>query len=280
MKLCDLHTHSVFSDGTYTPTQLVEMAEKAALSAIVLSDHNTVDGLPEFLSAAQSRKVDAIPGAEFSVDYNGTELHLLALFIKETHFTPITALMDDFQKRKAQSNYDLIQALRKAGYDISYEEIQASTPNGKFNRAHIGAELTKKGYTGSIKEAFSTLLSPKHGYYKEPKRPTFWEMLAYIQSIGAVPVLAHPFLNLQEAALLEFLPKAAEAGLVAMECYYSSYDEATTEKALELAARFHLLPSGGSDFHGGNKPDIALGIGKGNLQIPYDWAMALKERAE
>ena len=105
-------------------------------------------------------------------------------------------------------------------------------------------------------------------------------MLAYIQSIGAVPVLAHPFLNLQEAVLLEFLPKAAEAGLVAMECYYPSYDEATTEKALELATRFHLLPSGGSDFHGGNKPDIALGIGKGNLQIPYDWAMALKERAE
>ena len=280
MKLCDLHTHSVFSDGTYTPTQLLEEAENIGLSAIVLCDHNTVDGLPAFLAAAQNKAIEAIPGAEFSVDYDGTELHLLALFIQQAHFATISDLMADFQKRKEESNLDLICALNDAGYHICFEDIRASTPNGKFNRAHIAAELTKKGYTSSIKEAFSTLLSPKHGYYKEPKRPTVWEMLSFIKSIGAVPVLAHPFLNLKEDKLLTILPKAKKQGLIGMECYYPLYDEATTEKSLELAERFCLLPSGGSDFHGSNKPDISLGTGKGNLQIPLEWLQKLKEAAE
>ncbi|MBE6983949.1 MAG: PHP domain-containing protein [Ruminococcaceae bacterium] len=280
MKLCDLHTHSVFSDGTYTPTELVEAAENMGLSAIVLSDHNTVDGLPEFISAAQGKNTEAIPGAEFSVDYGGTELHLLALFIKEKHFPTITALMDDFQTRKAQSNYDLICALNNAGYDLCFEKIRNATPSGKFNRAHIAAELTQKGYVSSIKEAFSTLLAPKHGYYKEPKRPTVWEMLELIKSIGAVPILAHPFLNLEGDRLRIFLPQAKENGLIGMECYYPLYNKSTTEKSLELASYFRLKPSGGSDFHGSNKPDIALGVGKGNLQIPYDWAIALKTAAE
>lgn len=280
MKLCDLHTHSVFSDGTYTPTQLLEAAECAGLSAIALCDHNTVDGLPEFLAAAQGKDLQAIAGAEFSVDYEGTELHLLALYVKESHFSTISERMADFHKRKAQSNYDLIYALNKAGYEISFAEIHKATPNGKFNRAHIAAELTQKGYVSSIKEAFSTLLAPEHGYYKEPKRPTVWEMLEFIKSIGAVPVLAHPFLNLKEDRLIKLLPLAAEKGLVGMECYYPLYDKATTEKSLLLSNRFHLLPSGGSDFHGGNKPDISLGIGKGNLQIPYEWSVALKRKAE
>ncbi len=280
MKLCDLHTHSVFSDGTYTPTQLLEAAERAGLSSIALTDHNTVDGLPEFLAAAQDKNMQAIAGAEFSVDYEGTELHLLALYIPETHFAAISERMADFHKRKAQSNYDLICALNKAGYEISFAEIRKATPNGKFNRAHIAAELTKKGYVGSIKEAFSTLLAPAHGYYQEPRRPTVWEMLDFIKSIGAIPVLAHPFLNLKEDRLITLLPLAAEKGLAGMECYYPLYNEATTEKSMLLANRFGLLPSGGSDFHGSNKPDISLGVGKGNLQIPYAWSVALKGKAE
>ena len=280
MKLCDLHTHSVFSDGTYTPTQLVEKAENIGLSAIVLSDHNTVDGLPEFIVAAKDKNIEAIPGVEFSVDYEGTELHLLALYVGENHFPTITELMEDFHKRKAQSNLDLICALNNAGYHISFDDIRASTLNGKFNRAHIAAELTKKGYTQSIKEAFSTLLSKKHGYYKEPQRPAIWEMLEVIKSIGAVPVLAHPFLNLKEDKLLTILPQAKKEGLIGMECYYPLYDEATTKKSLELAKCFGLLPSGGSDFHGDNKPDIFLGVGKGNLQIPLEWLQKLKEAAE
>ncbi|MBE6943681.1 MAG: PHP domain-containing protein [Ruminococcaceae bacterium] len=276
MKLCDLHTHSIFSDGTYTPKELLTSAKEIGLSAIALCDHNTVDGLPDFLSAARDIQIEAIPGAEFSVDYWGKELHLLGLFIPEKLFSHVTQLMEAVMERKMQSNLQLIHALNAAGYEIDYDTIKNATPNHKFNRAHIAAELTKKGYTASVKEAFQRLLSPSAGYYQEPERISVWEMLDFIVEIGAVPVLAHPFLNLNEAELLEFLPLAMLHGLAGMECYYSTYDQETTEKSLYLADRFGLKYSGGSDFHGSNKPDIQLGTGKGSLQVPYAWAAELK----
>ena len=271
MKLCDLHTHSLYSDGTYSPTEIIDAAIRAGLSAVALCDHNTVDGLPEFLATAKHKNIHAIAGAEFSVDYNGTELHLLGLFIPEKQFDRVSDLMNDVIERKKQSNINLITSLCNAGYAVDYEDIRQSTPNGKFNRAHIAAELTKKGYTQSIKQAFDTLLAPEAGHYVEPKRLRFLEMVEFVKSIGAVPILAHPFLNLKEEELERLLPLAKEKGLVGIECYYSLYDEKTTEKAIHLADKYKLAYSGGSDFHGKNKPDIQLGKGRGNLEIPYNW---------
>ena len=276
MKTCDLHTHSIYSDGTYTPKEIIDSAINNGLSAVALCDHNTVDGLSDFLAAANNKNIQAVAGAEFSVDYNGTELHLLGLYIPEKHFDKIADLMKAVNDRKRQSNIDLIASLNKAGYEIDYNTIKNSTPNGKFNRAHVAAELTKKGYTDSREQAFETLLSPAAGHYKEPERLRFFKMIDFIKSIGAVPVLAHPFLNLTKAELEILLPLAKKQGLVGMECYYSLYDEATTKEAIDLAEKFELKYSGGSDFHGENKPDIKLGVGKGNLKIPYDWSVALK----
>lgn len=276
MQKCDLHTHSVYSDGTYTPNEIIDASIGMGLSAVALCDHNTVDGLPEFLTAAENKNIEAIAGAEFSVDYNGTELHLLGLFIPENQFAHISQLMDEVIERKKQSNINLIASLNCAGYKINYAHIKESTPNGKFNRAHIAAELTRKGYTKSISHAFDTLLSPEAGYYVEPKRLLFLEMVEFLKSVGAIPVLAHPFLNLSESEIEALLPIAKEKGLVGMECYYSLYDEKTTDAAFHLIEKYKLKCSGGSDFHGENKPDIQLGVGKGNLRIPYHWANMLK----
>lgn len=278
MKLCDLHTHSIYSDGTYTPKQIIDTAIDIGLSAIALCDHNTVDGLPEFLTAAKGKNIEAIAGAEFSVDYKGTELHLLGLFISENQFNKVSTLMKEVNSRKEQSNIDLVGSLNQAGYEISYEQIKKSTPNGKFNRAHIAAELTKKGYTESIKQAFDTLLSPDVGYYKEPERLPLFNMIDFIKSIKAIPVLAHPFLNLRKDQLEKLLPLAQKQGLVGMECYYSLYDETQINDSLILAQKFELNYSGGSDFHGENKPGIQLGVGKGNLKIPYNLVQQLKSR--
>ena len=280
MAYCDLHTHSVFSDGTYTPAEIIDAAIELGLSAVALCDHNTVDGLPAFLSAAEGKHIEAICGAEFSVEYNGTELHLLGLFIPRAYFAQISRLMEDAMELKRQSNLDLIDAINQAGYPVSFEEIARTTPNGKFNRAHIARALVEKGYMSSIKEAFDTLLSPSVGFYKEPERISFWEMLEFLTDIGAVPVLAHPFLNLDASQLAVLLPLAKEKGLVGMECVYSLYDEATTQISFDLARQFGLKCSGGSDFHGTNKPDIALGTGKGNLKIPYEWVTMLNKAAQ
>ncbi len=279
MKICDLHVHSNFSDGTYTPAEIISRAAEIGLSAVALCDHNTVDGLSNFIEAAEGTDVTAIAGAEFSVDYGGRELHLLGLFIPDVQFCKVTELMHEVNERKAQSNILLIESLRRAGYDISYEDIKSSTPSGNFNRAHIAAELTRRGYTTSVKHAFDTLLSPTAGHYEEPKRIGVFEMIDFIRSIGAIPVLAHPFLNLNEDELEALLPIAKKRGLVGMECLYSTYDRETTEKAFALASKYGLLYSGGSDFHGANKPDIELGVGHGELEVPFEWAERLANTA-
>lgn len=278
--ICDLHTHSIYSDGTSTPQELIDKAIDAKIAAIALTDHNTVDGLPSFVSAANGKNIDIILGSEFSTDYKGKELHILALFIDPKHFEAISKLMDDVIIRKEKSYIDLIGSLSQAGFELNYEEIKAKTPNGKINRAHIATEMMKKDYVSSVAEAFESYLSKSGGYYKEAERIDVFNMLDFINSIGAVSVLAHPFLNLSEEMLIEFLPLAKQHGLVGMECYYSLNDEQITKRSLQLIKKFELLPSGGSDFHGARKPDIELGIGKGNLKIPYEWYKALKEKAE
>lgn len=277
-KLCDLHVHSNYSDGTCTPAELIGLAKDAGLSAIALCDHNTVDGLPDLLDAAAGSGIEAVPGIEFSTEFEGTELHILGLFIKPSHYVTIQSMMEDLNRRKEQSNIAMVQRLREAGYDIDYETIKAATPSGFVNRALVGAELTRKGYTESIQDAFKRLLSPKHGYYMPPKRPDAYEMIGLIKRLGAVAVLAHPFLDLDEAGLRRFLPRAVEAGLDGMEVLYPKYSREEMALAAQIAREFSLLPSGGSDFHGENKPDIAIGTGRDNLRIPLQYLEALRTR--
>lgn len=275
---CDLHTHSVFSDGTDTPARLIELAAEAGLSAVALCDHNTVAGLPDFLEAAKDSAVEAVPGVEISTDFADKELHILALFVQPQHYAAVTALLAEGDRRKEQSNIDLVAALNAAGYALSYEQIKAKTPQGHINRAHIAAEMLELGYVESVQAAFRTLLSPKHGLYHPPKRIDAYDAIRFIKSIGAVAVLAHPFLSMDENLLRAFLPQAVEAGLDAMEVFYSKYTEETTLVAVKIAEEYGILPSGGSDYHGGNKPDIAIGIGRGDLKIPHQWLNGLKKR--
>ena len=277
MKICDLHTHSVFSDGTFTPAEIIAEAKKIGLSSVALCDHNTVNGLPDFWEAARDSGVKAVAGAEFSVDYGGKELHLLGLFIKPEHFSRITALMDEVIANKEKSNLELVASLSRAGYVIDYEEVKRKNPQSAINRSHIADELIEKGYVSSKNEAFNGILSPEAGHYKEPERLTLFEMIKFLRFIGAAPVLAHPFLNLSEEKLRKLLPPARLAGLIGMECNYSTYSEETTELSLKISEEFGILPSGGSDFHGGGKPDISLGTGQGNLKIPNTFAEAIEK---
>lgn len=267
-KRCDLHTHSVYSDGTYTPAQLVAAAEALELGAIALTDHNTVDGLPELMAAGEGSCVNTVPGIELSTEYQGIELHILALFLPREHWDTVSARTADYDRLKEESNICLVETLRRAGYPLDYEAIKATTPHGHINRAHIAAAMTELGYTESVQAAFSTLLSEKHGLYRPPRRPDAFETIGWIRQLGAVSVLAHPFLNLKtEEALRAFLVTAKEWGLDAMETRYPLFDGETTALALRMADEFSLLHSGGSDFHGANKPHIRLGSGRENLEI-------------
>lgn len=274
---CDLHVHSNCSDGTLTPTALIAEAEKQGLAAIALTDHNTIAGLPEFLAAAANSPVRAVPGIEFSADYNGTELHILGLFIRPEHYDAVEERNTAYLRRKEESNLALAKALNDAGYAVDYEKVRMRT-TGIPNRAHFSLELMEMGHLSSIREGCLTLLSPKNGLYTPPQRATAFETIAFIKSIGAVAVLAHPFLNLKEDDLRIFLREAKSCGLDGMETLYSTFDETLTAKAIAIASEFGLKQSGGSDFHGSNKPDIAMGIGQGNLAIPLEFLWQLENR--
>lgn len=268
---CDLHTHSVYSDGTFTPAQLIDEALRLGLGAIALTDHNTVAGLPEFLAAAKDKDIEAIPGIEFSTEWQGMELHLLALYIRPEHFAAITDRMDEFLARRQACCRLLVENLSRAGFDLDYDAIKAKTTK-QVNRAHVAMAMVEKGYIQTRQEAFERFLEPRHGYYTPPKRMTPLEAVTWTRQMGAVPVLAHPYLQLDDAQLEALLTQLVPAGLAGMEVLYSTYDDATTRAAARMADRFGIIASGGSDFHGGNKPDIAIGTGKGNLQIPLETA--------
>lgn len=269
--LCDLHTHSIYSDGTCTPAELIMLAKAAGLRALALTDHNTVSGIPHFLDAAKGSGIIAVPGIEVSSDYQGTELHIVGLFRSLDHLAQMEAYVASYLQRKDQSNVDLCSNLCAAGYTVCYEEIKAATPDGVVNRALIAAALMEKGYVGSIKQAFATLLSKRGGYYHEPQKLDAYEVIGKLREFDAIPILAHSFLSMDEAQLRAFLPQAVKSGMIGMETDYATYDAATTQKAREIAAEYGLLASGGSDFHGKNKPDIRIGFGKGTLAVPFSY---------
>lgn len=276
MKICDLHAHSTASDGSLTPGELLQLAVKTGLSAVVLSDHNTVAGLPEFVEAAKELPLEAVPGVEFTSEYEGIELHILGLYIQPAHYEKINALLDEFKHRKEESNQKLVAALEAAGYHANYGKFCDN--HGYVNRAHIAQALVEAGHLESVEKAFKTLLKEGGGYYQPPKRLDAFHIIRFIKSMGAVAVLAHPLLNLDEQQLRTFLPLAKEAGLDGMETIYTKYSDEKTAVAKALAAEFGILESGGSDFHGDAKPDVSLGSGRGNLLIPLEYLENLKKR--
>ena len=275
--ICDLHIHSNYSDGTLTPAELIALAEKQKVFAVALCDHNTVDGLPDFIKASENSSVIAVNGIEISTEYNGTELHILGLFLPEDKFEEISEMMSRIKVFKEESNKKLVENLRADGYLVDYDEIKSKNKNAYINRAHIAAELIEKGYFTDRKEAFDAVLSPDGGYYVPPERFKALETIRYLASIGAVPVWAHPFLDMNAEEIDAFLPIAKAYGLVGMETRYSEYSEETQKTAELLAEKHGIKQSGGSDFHGSNKPDISLGTGKGNLEVPIEFYENLKK---
>ncbi len=266
--MIDLHTHSTASDGSLSPAQLVQLAQKQGLSYLALTDHNTTNGLPAFLHAARNSTVYPVPGAEISCQLGQEELHILALNLPESAFGQLQALMAEELRKAEESKRDLVDNLRRAGYAICYEDIQKENPGSVINRAHIGMALQKGGYVPTVNAAFQTLLREDAGYYHPPKRLPAAEALSAIQDLKAVSVWAHPFFKLDGNGVKAVLELLVPKGLRGLETFYTTYSPGQTQAALALARCYGLKPSGGSDFHGASKPEIRLGAGYGTLNIP------------
>jgi hypothetical protein len=264
---CDFHTHSVYSDGMDTPGELVSKAFASGLRAVALTDHNTIDGLDEFIRSARNYQIDAVPGIEFSTEYGSHELHVIGLFIDKAFYKKVNQYLSKARKAKEESNRNLIKNLRKDGYEVSYKELELFATSSNINRAVIGQYLLSKGIISSVEEGFKTILSKKSGYYIPPQRPSTLDTIRFIKSIGAVAVLAHPLLDLSQNELEDLLPLAKKSGIDAIEANYSLFSIEQRTYLQKLADEYGILVSGGSDYHGTTKPNISLGIGKGNLSV-------------
>ena len=284
MKFCDLHVHSDCSDGMDTPEELVIKAKEAGLSALALTDHNTVKGLSRFLAAAKESGVEAIPGIEISTEHEGRELHLVGLFVEEAYYEKISKTLTPYLAKKEESNRSLCEKLNgflaPKGLWIDYEALKRENETDTLNRAHFAYKLYEMGVISSTAEGFETLLSKDGGYYYEAEKIEFAEAVALLRSCKAVPILAHPFLDRSYEELKVFLPLAKSFGLVGMETDYTKFDEETTARAKVLADENGLLHSGGSDYHGARKKGVLLGKGYGSLAVPYDYLEKLKEAKE
>lgn len=276
MKICDLHTHSLFSDGTMTPQELIQLAEQRGVSALALTDHNTAKGLASFLEAAENSSVEAVAGCEFSTEHHGKELHILGLFMPKESFKEVEDYVELMHMAKHASNLKMINRLQQAGYHITYNEVAATTQADEFNRSHVADVLVAKEYVVNKLTAFQTILKEGHGFYEPPKRLGSLMTIRFIKANGGVAVHAHPLHSVNYDFMLHFLPEAKAAGLDGIETLYTEYSPEQTAQAQALAAQFGLKPSGGSDFHGAAKPGIDLATGRGNLQVPYEYYLNLK----
>lgn len=278
MKTVDLHVHSNCSDGSFTPTELVLEAKRVGLSAFALTDHDTVAGIPQALEAGKLHDIEVIPGIEISTGYKDKEIHIVGLFLDYTN-PDFLALIGNEVKRRNARNEKMIERFHEYGYDISMEELCEDNPDAIITRAHFAAWLEKHGYVKSRTDAFNLFLGDGMPLYVPRDKKTPEQALEAIQKAGGVSVMAHPLLyHLTTHELRELCMQCKESGLVGIETMYSTYkgfDELTVR---QLAHEVGLLESGGSDFHGVNKPHIRLGTGMGNLAISYSFLEALRER--
>jgi len=267
MNFIDLHVHSNASDGTLTPAGVVELAAQKGLSAIALTDHDTIEGIPEALEAAKSLPLEVIPGIELSCVYLGEEIHILGLYVDlaDKNFLTETDTLKDIRMKR---NTEMIHRFQNAGIDITLLEVQAGNPDTVITRAHFARVLLEKGYVTNMDQAFKKYLSYSGPYCPRKEKITPEHAMKILRDCKASPVLAHPYqYHLGDKKTEELVSYLKEMGLHGLEVYHSSNNQYESGKLKKLAKKYQLFPTGGSDFHGTNKPDIDLGTGRGGLRI-------------
>jgi len=270
----DLHTHSTASDGLYSPTELVELAQEAGLTTIGLVDHDTTNGLDEAIEAGRELGVTVIPGIEINTDlpHGQGDAHMLGYFVEygRPAFQRSLQMLRDARERRAER---MVERLRAQGLDVTWERVR-EIAQGTVGRPHIARALIEKGYASDVSDAFDRYLSRGKPAYIPRYKLAPEDAVRLIKSARGVPVLAHPA-NIPHLGD-ELLPALLHAGLQGLECYYGEYDELTVERLLRLAGTFGLIPTGGSDYHGPNMHPTPLG----GRYVPEDSLDRLRRTGE
>ncbi len=266
--MIDLHTHTCCSDGTDTPEALALAADGAGLEALALTDHDTLEGLPAFLAQQPRVKARLIPGTELSCRFLGRSLHVLGLFVDPADRV-LEGRLAEFRRSRTERNARMVARLNALGVALTLEEVEAQARGVVVSRVHMALALMAKGLVRSLPEAFDRFLGDQAPGYvprEELDPPT---AARWIREAGGVPLVAHPgrFAG-RSFGWDEAMDRLREAGMAGFEAYYGEYGPAEQAYFLDLAARKGMLPCGGSDYHGANKPHLRLGVGRGRLRIP------------
>lgn len=278
MKTIDLHTHSLKSDGAQTPADVVRTAHAAGLSAIALSDHDNIEGVPEAMAEGQRLGIEVIPAVELSAQ-SDTELHILGYFIDINNKRLQDAMAYALEVRD-QRQEETCRKLNEQGFQITMDELREEAHgNPVLCRAHFAQIMVRKGYAESVKDAFNRYLSVGCYAYSNRQALTATEAVSLIREAGGIAVAAHLHLiKMPDPELKEYLKSLIPYGLDGVEGYYTDYTEDMNTRYRAMAKELGLTISGGTDYHGANKPHISIGRGKGDLQIPYDVLEGLKAR--
>lgn len=264
----DLHVHSNCSDGTFSPSQLVEYALEKGLKAIALTDHDTTEGIEEARAAAQNTYLQVIPGIELSTAFLGRDIHILGLNIDPEN-TYFQEKIKAFQQEREQRNRTMISRMQKEGLRITWQDMADNFPDSIWTRAHFARFLADTGQVHTLAEAFNRFLGDHAPCFVPRNKVTPLEAVKMIHQGKGKAVLAHPLLyHLTEEQLEELVQSLVQSGLDGIEVIYSTNTGLDEVRMRQLAKKYGIFITGGSDFHGSNKPSIDLGKGRGNLKIP------------
>jgi len=266
--MIDLHTHSVYSDGTNTPQELVALAEKQRLKALALTDHDTVAGVAELISACNKKNIYPVPAIELSAACDRGTMHILGYFVDHTDAT-FLKILKRIQEERHERNINILKRLNKLGYVLLWSDVKTQQAQHIVGRPHFAAALVKRNYVKTKKEAFERLLAKGRPAYIKHFHYSAQECFEFIRAAGGVPVLAHPAtLRLPDDTLFSLLKQMKKEGLAGIETYYAENNLKNQQMFSDWAEKLDLVCTGGTDFHGDNSPDLNIGIGFGKLYVP------------
>ena len=262
MKFADLHLHTQFSDGTFTPEELVLHAQKSGLSGIALTDHDTVEGCERAAAACAAVKMDFIPGAELTAEHQDTEVHILGYFL-DTHNPVLLDRIAKFQTVRQSRIHEMVAALNRAGIPLKVEAVFALANCRSPGRPHVARALVKEKLVGSLDEAFERFLKKNRPAWVPKTKMSALESVELIHQAGGLAVMAHPGLNHND----DIIPDLVAAGMDGIECFHTKHSTAMSQHYLAIAEKHHLLITGGSDCHGYSKNRPLIGT----VKLPYDY---------
>jgi predicted metal-dependent phosphoesterase TrpH len=269
MKFADLHLHTRCSDGTFSPEELVLHAQQSGLACIALTDHDTVEGCAAAAAACAAVKMEFIPGAELTAEHEDTEVHILGYFLDTQNETLLTEIAK-FQVVRQGRIHEMVARINELNVPLKVEDVFALANCKSPGRPHVARAMVKAGLVANLDEAFERFLKKNRPAWVPKKKVSALESVGLIHQAGGLAVMAHPGLNRTD----EIIPDLVDAGLDGIECFHTKHSPATSERYLEIAEKFHLLVTGGSDCHGFSKNRPLIGT----VKLPYEYVERLKAK--